>query len=559
MNNEGKGQMTSSVNWCSLLDTSHDGIEKKLMQLFRPEDGEPAASRMATRLSEIAEYFLRARYISGAIDFECLAERFTDSSIPDEPADIESFIDHLDKNVIPYSTRTSSPLFIGHMTSSLPYFMREIARLVVAMNQNVVKVETAKALTPYERQAIAKVHHLIYGFGHEFYSRYIQRSDGALGVIGSGGTVANITALWCARNASLPTSRSFAGIGQEGMAAALDHYAYKRAVIIGSSQMHYSFDKAGDVLGIGSSGIVKIPTDGEKRIDLNELRRRIAECRGNRTHIIALVGNAGTTDCGAIDPLQEMAEIAREEGIHFHVDAAWGGPLLFSERHRRKLEGIEKADTVTIDGHKQLYLPLGIGMVIIRDPKTVRSIEKNAQYIVRAGSNDAGRCALEGSRPGAAIFLNAALELIGRKGYEFLIDEGIRKAQYMADSICGIEEFELLLVPQMNILLYRYIPEPWREAASRGELDDLANEAINECNKALQEEQSRAGQAFVSRTTIYGAQYGCGIPIVALRAVIANPLTTESDIDSVLSEQMLLAARLPATAALGKREGTGLG
>ena len=542
--------MTSSVNRSHLFYATGDDIEKKVIELFTQEDGLHAAGSVGARLSAIAGDFLNAKNIAGAPDYESLAERFADCTIPDEPAGIESFINYLEENVIAYSTRTASPLFIGHMTSSLPYFMREIARLVVAMNQNVVKVETAKALTPYERQAIARVHHLIYGFGREFYSRYAQRSDGALGAIVSGGTVANITALWCARNSSFPASGAGVGIAAEGLAATLDRHGYRRAVIIGSSQMHYSFDKAADVLGIGVSGIIKIPTDSQKRIDLNELRNRVAECRDQRMHIIALVGNAGTTDCGAIDPLEEMAEIAREEGIHFHVDAAWGGPLLFSDDHRQKLEGIEKADSVTIDGHKQLYLPIGVGMVIMRDPKTVQSIEKNAQYIVRAGSKDAGRYALEGSRPGTAIFLNAALQLIGRKGYEYLINEGIRKARYMANSILNRQEFELLLIPQINILLYRYIPEPWRDAASRGELDDAANEAINECNKALQEEQSGAGRTFVSRTTICSAQYGSDMPIVALRAVIANPLTTESDIDSVLNDQVSLAAKLQVTASM---------
>src|SRR6185369_8154167 len=122
------------------------------------------------------------------------------------------------------------------------------------------------------------------------------------------------------------------------------------------------FQKVAGILGIGTRNLKMVPVDGRGRIELSALRETIAECRENRKCIIALVGVAGSTDCGSIDPLLQMAEIASSEGIHFHVDAAWGGPLLFSETNRRKLSGIEAADSVTIDGHKQLYLPMGVGL-----------------------------------------------------------------------------------------------------------------------------------------------------------------------------------------------------
>jgi putative pyridoxal-dependent aspartate 1-decarboxylase len=451
------------------------------------------------------------------------------------------------ENVIAHSVRTSSPRFIGHMTSALPYFVRPLVELMTAMNQNVVKIETSKTLTYYERQAIAMIHRLIYDFSDDFYYQHIQKNESTLGVIVSGGTIANIMALWCARNSSLGQKSGFTGVEKEGLPAAHDSYGQIGSVIIGSSLMHNSFEKAVDLLGLGTHNLIKVHADHNGRMDLLELQRTLSECRARRQQVLAIVGIAGTTECGTVDPLLEMAEIAAKFNVHFHVDAAWGGPLLFSGRHRHKLIGIEQADSVTIDGHKQLYLPMGIGMVMLRDPQKARVIEKKARYIYRSGSPDLGRRALESSRPAMALLLNAALNIISRRGYEFLIDEGVRKTQYMANSIRVQDEFELLMEPETNILVYRYIPKPWRGQAARKQLDKSDNQQINLFNERLQKVQRQAGHSFVSRTTLENTCYGRRIPIVALRAVIANPITTELDIDAVLNDQLALATSIDVT------------
>jgi len=308
--------------------------------------------------------------------------------------------------------------------------------------------------------------------------------------------------------------------------------------------MHYSFDKAADLLGIGRRNLIKVPTDRYNRLDVAALRATIAECKLKRQLIIAIVGVAGTTETGSIEPLPEIAEVAREAGAHFHVDAAWAGPLLFSRRHKHQLAGIEHADSVTIDGHKQLYVPMGLGMCILRGPQLAKSIEKEARYIARPNSVDLGKRALEGSRPGTVLFLHAALHIIGHSGYEVLLDDGVRKTKYLAESILSRPEFELLLEPTINILVYRYLPERYRQRAASRELTDSDNQAIDDFNVRLQKAQREAGYSFVSRTVISSTRYGTGKPMVALRVVIANPLTTEADIDEVLLDQLEIAARL---------------
>lgn len=518
-----------------------DTIQQHFAPAAAPSDEQLA---IAARVDEMIRSFFAAHYAHSDISFEQLNRLFSDSRIPDAPRDVSEYLDYFAGHIVAHSTHTSSPSFIGHMTSALPDFMQQLARLVTALNQNVVKVETAKAVTPYERQTIGMLHRLIYDRPDSFYAEHLQQSESTLGTITSGGTVGNITALWIARNTLLGPRPGFAGVEQEGLYAALRHYGYDGAVVIGSSLMHYSFKKAADLLGIGLRGLVTVPVDQQHRIDLAALRRTIAACRARNQLIIALVGVGGTTDVGSIDPLDQLADIAQEHGLLFHVDAAWGGPLLFSRRHRHKLAGIERADSVIIDGHKQLYLPMGIGMVLLRGPHQAQAIEKQAPYIVRARSADLGRRTLEGSRPAMSIFLHAALSILGRDGYEALVDEGVRKTGYMARALAARPEFELLMEPQSNILLYRYLPARWRTQIAAQQLDQAGQQAINRFNERLQQTQLQDGESFISRTTIETTRYGRAVPIVALRAVISNPLTMEQHIDAVLDRQALLGAQL---------------
>lgn len=495
---------------------------------------------MDERVSVLIAGFLRARGVTTPADLAALAEGFADTELPDEPMTPADFVEHLAEDVVAYSDRIASPRSLAHMNQGLPYFMRPLAKLVTALNQNMTKFDASRAMSLCERQALAAIHRLTYGLSDEFYDRHVQNSESTLGIVVSGGTMANLTALWAARNTSLGPEGSFAGVESEGLLAAILHYGYRDAVVIGPDSMHYSFDKAACLLGIGQRGLVRVPTDDRGRMDMAALKAAVAACQDQKTHIIALVGVAGSTDAGAIDPLADIAELAQEAGIHFHVDAAWGGPLLFSEQHRPSLAGIGLADTVTFDGHKQLYLPLGIGMVLLRDPLHARVIEKNAHYLCRPGSPDLGKRSLEGSRPGTALYLHAALRLIGREGYAALVDHNIRKARRMAELIRKRPDFELLMQPDSNVVLYRYRPAN----GPRGSLAAGGVDALNRLNEQVHNAQRQAGQSYVSRTTLFNSRLGRGVPVVALRAVVANPLTCEADLAAILHEQGSLGAAL---------------
>jgi putative pyridoxal-dependent aspartate 1-decarboxylase len=548
-------EILTKNNFSEAEQPLHSEIREYVMQMFATsERGQFLEKQMEEVFNNLSQDFLMTKDASSDIDFDLLGRNFCDSKIPNQPIDYESYLKYLGNNIVAHSIHTSSPRFIGHMTSALPSFVRPLAKLMTAMNQNAVKIETAKALSFCEREALAMLHRQIYNFPDNFYTQHIQNNQSTLGILVSGGTTANITAMWCARNTSLGPKNGFLGIEKEGLAAALDFYGYKGSVMIGSELMHFSFDKVADLMGISTQGLIRVSVDLNNRVNIQALRQAVAECRRQKLHIIAIIGIAGTTDSGSVDPLEDIAEIAQENNIHFHVDAAWGGPVIFSQKHRHKLAGIECADSVTIDGHKQLYLPMGLGMVFFRDPHIAVAIEKQASYTLRKGSFDLGKRALEGSRPGMALFLHAGLKLIGLKGYEFLIDEGIRKTQYMAARISAMPEFELLAEPDTNLLIYRYIPEQLREVVAKKELTEIANQIINIFNERLQKMQRHFGRTFISRTTKNTIISSQEITVIAMRAVIANPLTTEDDIEAVLHDQIQIASEISLSSFLSKEE-----
>ncbi len=513
-----------------------------LQNLYRiftvPEAPDSTLGSVDHAISENVADFLQKHIVALERSLEDIEKDFSTSKIPEEPSFVSAYTEFVKQKLVAQSVHTAAPGFVGHMTSALPYFMLPLSRIMTALNQNLVKVETSKAFTPMERQVLAMLHHLIYRQDDSFYEQWIHDSQHALGAFCSGGTIANATALWVARNQLCRPEGSFAGIAQEGLFKSLQHLNCNGLAILASQRAHYSLGKAVDLLGIGRDNLVLVDTDDDNRIDVDALREEYSKLCEKNIRPLALVGIAGTTETGHVDPLDELADFAAEVGCYFHVDAAWGGPTLFSRTHRHLLNGINRADSVTIDAHKQLYVPMGAGMVLFKDPHSLSAIEHHANYILRHGSKDLGSHTLEGSRPGKAMLVHAGLSIIGRKGYELLIDLGIEKALSFADLINTHPNFELITAPELNILTYRYNPAWLQEKMARLDKEQLQqiNLLLDFITQEVQKRQREAGKTFVSRTRLRLARYH-GEQISVFRSVLANPLTTTEILTAVLEEQ----------------------
>ncbi len=513
-----------------------------LLKVFtKPEGKDSKLAQIEQHLSDNVSDFLSRHVVTEEKSLEQIETDFSDFTVPEAPEFVSAHAETLLSKLVAHSVNTYSPTFIGHMTSALPYFHLPLAKLLVGLNQNLVKIETSKAFTPLERQVLGMMHQLVYQQEESFYETYLHSAKESLGSFCSGGTVANMTALWVARNKCLAATTGFRGVDREGMAQALKFYGYEKLAIMSSKRGHYSLSKAVDLLGLGREQLLMVDSpqqtlSPEKALEMG----RDYQQQGNK--LLAIVGIAGTTETGHVDPLDELADVAKELGCHFHVDAAWGGATLFSQQYRGLLKGIEKADSVTLDAHKQMYVPMGAGMVLFKDPNDSNAVRHHAQYILRSGSKDLGATTLEGSRSGMAMMVYSALHILGRQGYQLLIDQSIEKAKTFANMIDKHDDFELVTAPTLSILTYRINPQV--ASIDNTNVDwKSRNQQLDQLTVLVQKKQREAGKSFVSRTRLTIDRYPTQA-ITVFRVVLANPLTTVEDLQGILEEQLAIAKEL---------------
>jgi len=496
-------------------------------------------------LGMIHDFFQEKGGIHSNISLPELSGIFNRTSLPEEPQLIKDVVAGIKTEIVDHSVKVGSPYYIGHMTSAVPYFMILLEMIIAALNQNQVKIETAKASSFVERELVAWLHRLVFDKPEDFYGRFIQDPAVALGNVTSDGTLANFTALLVAREKAFPAADGFRGVRADGIASALKHYDYSRAVVIMSSRAHYSLKKAAGLLGIGEKNIVTVPVDASNRIDTVSLRRlmkRFSGTKGSeRIKVVSVVGIAGNTETGNIDDLSAMSELCRETGVHFHVDACWGGPALLVDQYRKLFEGIELADSVTIDAHKLLYCPMSMGVALFRSEKDLSVIKHTSRYIIRKNSVDIGRFTVEGSRPFSALKPWAAIKIIGREGYCLLFKQARENTGTLKQLLDESENFETLNEPELFIVNYRFVPddvlknlERWASMLKEADREEVqgvkkvmrrVNRLLNSLNIRLHKEMRADDTTFVSRTTLESTRYRPQ-EIVVLRAVLINPLTT---------------------------------
>lgn len=510
-------------------------------------------------LDMIHDFFKEKGGIHSSISLQELGEIFNHIEVPEKPVLIKDVLNEIKHNIIKHSVKVANPYYIGHMTSAIPYFMMLLEMISVSLNQNQVKIESAKASSFVEREFLCWIHKLVFNKSAEFYKANIQNHCIALGDITSNGSIANLTALSLAMaKAFPPDGKRFKGIREEGIISALKYYGYRRGIFLVSKRGHYSICKSGTILGIGEQNVVYVPVDPyTNKMNTDKLWRTIDKIKkedkeeGLPTKIIALIGIAGTTETGNIDPLDTLADIADELDTHYHVDAAWGGGILLKKRGKDLLKGIEKADTVSLDAHKLLYSPSSMGICLFKNVRDSLYLYHTSDYIIRKGSVDQGRFTIEGSRPFSCLKPWAALKIIGRDGYNIIFEHADNLQKTFVEMIKKDGFFELLNEPELFIVNYRFVP---RELKKR--LDEIIenpvkyndeiteiNNIINDINIELHKTIREKDTSFVSRTRLESTKYAPR-KIVVLRAVTINPLTEEDMLKKILNEHRCMGKKI---------------
>jgi glutamate decarboxylase len=522
-------------------------------------------------LDMIHRFFSEKGGIHSSIQLSDLAKIFSDINVPVEPNLLKDVLYEIKTKVIAHSVKVGNPYYIGHMTSAVPYFVILLEMIITALNQNQVKIESAKASTFLEKEYLSWMHRVIFKRTEKFYRENIQNKDIVLGNITLDGTMANLTALLAARNLAFPPDGRFPGIREAGVFDAFQHYGVERAVVFVSKRGHYSIDKVGRLLGIGNRSIIKIPVDDKNKIDILKLEKACRDIEeqnergGPKTKIISMVGIAGTTETGNIDNLKAMRRIATRYNTHFHVDAAWGGSVLLAEEYRYLFSGIEKADSVTVDAHKLLYAPPSLGMVFFRKGTESKALMHNSNYIIRPDSIDLGRFSVEGSRPFAALKPWATIKIFGRQGFKQMFDHAFKLTSVLRGLVEMQPNFEAMNQPELFIFNYRFVPGAVKEKLESlllkiGDTDlindktrfkkikylsrvEKLNKALNDLNIELHKAIRDEDESFVSRTMF-------DIPLyfyqdcVVLRAITINPLTTPEVLKEIIEHQNMLGMKI---------------
>ena len=537
-----------------------------LTKLFiMPDSADKFIEFGADLLDLIHSFFQEKGGIHSSISPTDLSKLFSDINIPEEPHLLKDILYEIKTKLIAHSVKVGNPYYIGHMTSAIPYYMILLEMIIAALNQNQVKIESAKASTFLEREFIAWMHRLVFNKNPKFYRANVQNRHIALGTITLDGTSANLTALLIARNKAFPPDGDFPGIRESGVYEAYKHYGYSRAVILISQRGHYSIDKVARIMGLGNNSVIKIPANSHNKIDTVLLEHKCEEIRrhnetsSERIKIIAIVGIGGTTETGNVDNFREMHRIAVKYDTFFHIDATWGGGLLLVDAYRPILDGIELADSVCIDAHKLMYCPVSMGVTIFRDRKELNSIKHFANYIIRPDSVDLGRFNIEGSRSFAVLKPWTTFQVLGRGGFKLLFDHAFELTDKLQTLVDLHPDFEAMSEPEIFIFTYRFVPRAVQKKINKlmydishgkkedadSKIDELAqiNLILNELNIGLHKAIREEDESFVSRTRYNSSMYFLQ-DVVVLRTITINPLTTPDILQEIIEQQGKLGNKL---------------
>lgn len=425
--------------------------------------------------------------------------------LPRLPVRFDHLIRLFSDVIAPNSRHNGHPRFFGYIASPGSAAAATGELLSAAMNANVTSWRSSPSATELE--------HIVTGW----FKQIVGFPESALGVLVSGGSMANFAALAAARSRVLPQ------VAAEGIPADT------RLRIYVSKEGHFSIDKAASLLGIGNAAVVRIPVDTQLRIRLDILARQIDADVSSGCTPMAIVGNAGSTATGTIDPLHTLADIAAHRRIWFHVDGAYGAFAALSPHLRDEFHGIARADSVALDAHKWLFSSMGAACVLYRDTAAAHAaFAHDADYTRPIGLAQDEAFAFwdyspELSRPFRALPIFFHVSHAGADAIAAAIDTTVRCARHFAATAISVPNIEMLAPVTLSIFCFRYHPRGYA-----GDLDAL--------NQSIMVELQRSGFAYLSSARVHGK--------FALRGCVLSYRTTERDMDILLREVMRIGADL---------------
>lgn len=460
-----------------------------LQQAFSPESFRQNAHNLVDLLADYLEAS-HNQTLTSVIPYqepdEALA--FWQADYEQEKGDINDFF----RKTIEKSTHLHHPRYMGHqVTPPLP-ITAMAGMLTNLLNNGMAVYEMGLVSNPLERIL------------SEVLAKRIGFDKNASGLLTSGGTLANLTALLAARAAKTD-------VWEEGN-------TQKLAVMV-SEEAHYCIDRAARIMGMGSEGIIKVPTNDKLQIRTDLLEKYYQDAIEKGFKVICIIGSACSTSTGSYDNLEEIASFAQKYQLWFHTDGAHGGAVIFSEKYKHKVKGLEQADSVVIDWHKMLMTPaLATALIFKRDEDAFKTFQQKAQYLwANQHSKDwfnSGKRTFECTKLMMSVKIYSILKAHGEQIFSENVDYLYDLGRTFAEMVKSRPNFELAVEPESNIVCFR--------------LNNAITKDLNELNSAIRKQLLEDGKFYIVQTSLRENVY--------LRVSLMNPLTTETDLNALLDE-----------------------
>jgi len=424
---------------------------------------------------------------------EAVRRDLMDAPAPETGSDPDALLTEVASAILRYPMGNGSPRFFGWVNSPAAPLAALGELIASGLNPSVAGGDHAAT---YVEHAVVRWMRQMVGFP----------ADGG-GILTSGGSVANLIGLAVMRH-----------VKSAGRVRALGMAGTPPLIVYTSSEGHSCIQKDIELLGIGHANLRRIPCTPEWRMDLGALEAQIADDRAAGLMPACVAATAGTVNTGAIDPLDRIAGLCREQQLWFHVDAAYGGPAALVPELADLYRGLEQADSVAIDPHKWMYVPVECGCALVKDRQAMRDAFSLVPPYLRDDTalpwfSEFG---IQQSRGFKALKLWIVLRQIGLSGYRRLISHDIAMARVLQQRLRDAEGFELVSAGPLSVTCFRYRP-----AAA-----PPADAEVDRLNRSILDAVQDAGQVFLTGTELQGR--------FVLRACIVNFRTRESDLDALL-------------------------
>jgi glutamate/tyrosine decarboxylase-like PLP-dependent enzyme len=423
------------------------------------------------------------------------------NSFPETGEDAEQVLDEVFREMVDKGFHVPSGNYFGLMNPTPTYIGVLAETLVAALNPQLATVKRSQLASKIEHETVRWIGERV-GWPGEFN-----------GTFTSGGNEANFTGLALALAAKFPT------VIEDGIAS-----IGAQPVVYASDEAHHSIDKSTGLLGVGRKALRRIAVNENGQLNPRILEQTIDADLASGRKPFCVVATTGTTNTGAVDDLVAIAEVCRRHDLWLHVDGAYGGSAIFSDQHRKLLRGIEQADSITIDPHKWMAMPLAAGVILTRHPEMLeRAFAVAAPYMPKATESrgvDNSRISTQWTRRMNSLKLWLTLRVHGRKAYEEHIDRQLNLARTFAEWVKASEHFELAAPQILPIVAFRF-----KGAAQ-----------LSEVHASIVEEVTRDGRRWISETKVNGQS--------VLRMMVISYLTEERHLRELGNALAVAATRL---------------